>query len=148
MFICMYQFQYYHIAIEYKFFALNPMVYHIDNFLLHILNVILVFFFINLLTKKLNISAIVALFFAIHPMHVESVAWSGREKRCIIFILLSKWINNIYILFKKQKLKYLVYTFILFILSLLSKSTAVCFPLVLVLIDYYLKSIKFRSVKY
>ena len=67
-------------AIEYKFFGLNPLPYHSDNVLLHIINIVLVYNLIYSLTRKLNISAIVALLFAIHPMHVESVAWVSERK--------------------------------------------------------------------
>ena len=157
-------------AIEYKFFALNPVAYHAGNLILHLLNVILVFFFIYLLTspqstneslysssqkqKKSNyrilVSSIVALFFGIHPMHVESVAWASERKDVLYsFFFLCGLITYIYYL-KNQKFKYIAYTFILFILSLFSKSSAVVFPLVLVLIDYYLKNVKTEllSIKY
>ena len=77
-------------AIEYKFFTLNPLPYHTDNLLLHLLNIILVFFFIYALTHKINIAAIVALFFGIHPMNVEDVAWvSARSSIMYTFFSLS-----------------------------------------------------------
>jgi protein O-mannosyl-transferase len=135
-------------ALEYKFFGLNPLHYHIDNLMLHLLNVILVFFFIRLLTKKLDISIIVALFFGIHPMHVESVAWISERKDVLYaFFFLSgliTYIRSQKLEVRSQKNKYLIFTFILFILSLLSKSAAVSFPVVLVLIDYYLIGFKFQ----
>jgi protein O-mannosyl-transferase len=139
-------------AIEYKFFGLNPLPYHADNLILHLLNIILVFYFIYLLTNpqtsnnRLTISAIVALFFGIHPMHVESVAWVAERKDVLYsFFFLAGLIT--YIRSKRsevrsQKNKYLIFTYILFILSLLSKSAAVCFPVVLILIDYFTGSWK------
>lgn len=60
-------------AIEYSIAGLNPQQYHIDNFILHLLNTGLVFWFIFLLGGW-QIAALVAMLFGIHPMHVESVA--------------------------------------------------------------------------
>ena len=149
-------------AVEYKYFELNATPYHIDNLILHILDIILVFFFIYLLTKKINIAGIAALIFGIHPMHVESVAWITERKDVLYsFFFLSGLITYIYYLkghalhtrtsidtqdsrsrTKQNVMRtfYLISTFILFILSLLSKSAAVCFPMVLLLVDYYLKA--------
>ena len=62
-------------AIEYKLFGLNPFPYHLSNYILHLLNVAIVYLFINRFTHKPLVAGITALFFAIHPMHVESVAW-------------------------------------------------------------------------
>jgi protein O-mannosyl-transferase len=136
-------------ALEYNFFKLNPLPYHTDNLIIHLLNVILVFFFIYSLTNKLNISVIVALFFGIHPLNVESVAWiSARSNIMCAFFFISGLITYIYYVKSQQskfkRLQYLVYTYILFILSLLSKSVAVSFPLIIILIDYYLTGFKFQ----
>lgn len=67
-------------AIERAFFGLNPVVFHTNNLLLHLICVFLVFR-IGLL-MKLNQwhAAILALLFGIHPMRVESVAWATERK--------------------------------------------------------------------
>ncbi len=135
--------------------GLNPLPFHIENLILHLLNIILVFYLIFLLTKKPELSALVALFFAIHPMHVESVAWAtGLKDVLFSFFYLSALI--FYIKFKHQvssikyqvpKFKFLIYCFILFILSLLSKPAAVTLPVVMILIDYYYGQItNFKSL--
>jgi len=151
-------------AFEYKLFGLNPFYYHLNNLILHLLNCILVFYLIFLVTERkrfgdgsinaahrLIIPTIVALFFGIHPMHVESVAWvTGRKDLLYSLFFLLGLITYIYYL-QKRKLVYLFYTYLLFLLSLLSKSAAVSFPLILVLIDYYLmeyKEHKFFDIKY
>ena len=67
-------------AIEYKFFGLNPSAYHFTNYIIHILNAILVYIFLKRFTAKPLVAAITSLFFAIHPMHVESVAWISERK--------------------------------------------------------------------
>jgi tetratricopeptide (TPR) repeat protein len=135
-------------AAEYKFFGLNPLPYHIANLLLHLFNVILVFFFIYLLTKKINISVIAALFFGIHPMHVEAVAWvTARKDVLYSFFFFSALITYMYYLkaqTSKLKTQNYIFTLLLFIFSLLSKSAATCFPLVIILIDFYLKGFRFQ----
>jgi len=104
-----------------------------------LLNTILVFFFIYLMIGRIDVSSIVALFFAIHPMHVESVAWISERKDVLYaFFYIGSLISYFYYLKSSKEIKYLILTFILFILSLLSKSAAVTLPLVLILMDYYL----------
>ncbi|MEO0129517.1 MAG: tetratricopeptide repeat protein [candidate division WOR-3 bacterium] len=124
-------------ALENTFFKLNPFVTHFINLILHLLNVILVFYLIYLLTGNLLISAIVGLLFGIHPLHVESVAWATERKDMLysFFFLNSLLLYHFY----KQKEKKIYYfsSLLLFIFSLLSKPMAVTLPLVLILLDYY-----------
>src|ERR1700679_3322908 len=63
-------------TLEHKIFGSSMLGYHCVSLLLHISNSLLVFFFIYYLLSKKNvlIPLIVALLFAVHPMHVESVA--------------------------------------------------------------------------
>ncbi len=126
------------LALNYQAGKLDPHGYHLVNVLLHLLNTLLVFVFIYLLTKRnLTIAAIVSLFFGIHPMHVESVTWISERKDVLyVFFLLSGLVA--YLRYRQsQKIGWYVLSLILFILSCLSKGMAVVFPVVLVLIDYY-----------
>jgi len=67
-------------AVDYNFWKLNPEGYHLTNIAFHVLGTIAVFWFVLLLTGSLEMSGITSLFFGIHPLHVESVAWvSGRK---------------------------------------------------------------------
>src|SRR3989339_423851 len=137
--------------IEYKFFKLNPHAYHLTNLILHLINCLLVFWLIVLLSKKASVSFIVALLFGIHPLHVESVAWISERKDVLYALFyLGSIISYIYYLkgetlhfiqgdSKKQNdggKKYYYYSIFLFLLSLLSKSMAVTLPFVLILTDY------------
>ena len=124
---------------EYKFFSLSSATpYHFDNLLLHLLNVILVFYLIKNLTGKLEIAVVTAVLFAIHPMHVESVAWLSERKDLLysFFFLLSLQ-AYFYYLKNRNQIKFLIYCFMFFLLSLLSKSAAAPLPIILILIDYY-----------
>jgi len=125
-------------AINYQIFGLNPTVFHVENLIVHLVNIILVFFLINKLTKNLEIAVIVALFFGIHPMHVESVSWISGRKDLIysLFFLISLLAYYQYIS-KELKRKFYFLSLIMFLLSLLSKSMAVTLPIVLLIIDYY-----------
>jgi len=126
------------LAIDYHFWKLSPKPYHVVNLIFHLFNIILVFYFINLISKKINVSLITALLFAIHPFRVESVAWTAERKDVLFtfFYLLSIICYYLY-LSKNYKIKYLLFSLVLSILSLLSKFTAVTLPAILLLIDYY-----------
>ena len=70
-------------AIEYSYVQLKQefyYVYHRDSVLFHIAVTLLVFWFVNVLTKRPIAAAVTALLFGLHPMHVESVAWLAGRK--------------------------------------------------------------------
>jgi len=126
-------------ALDYKMGKLNARAYHRTNLIFHLLNVLLVFSVIYLLTKEAAIAAIAALFFGIHPLHVESVAWISERKDLVYsFFYLGSLIA--YILYRKRNngLRFYLLAILFFLLSLFSKSAAVTLPLILVLTDYYL----------
>ncbi len=124
--------------LDYKFFGLNPFFFHLTNYIFHLLNSMLVYIFIKRFTGKTWVAAITSLFFAIHPMHVESVAWISERKDVFytFFFLLSLNSYTTYLI-NGKKIISLIWSFIWFFLSLMSKPAAVCLPLVLVLMDYY-----------
>ncbi len=111
------------------------------NITLHVFNSILVFLLVFLLSdRNILISFLVAAVFGVHPMHVESVAWISDRKDVLSgFFFLSGLLAYIKSL-DKQKGKYLwlIFSFILFVLSCLSKATAVVFPVVLILVTFWL----------
>ena len=98
------------------------------------------FFFIRKISRSDLAASLCALLFGIHPMHVESVAWiSGRKDLLYTFFYLLSSLSYLSYLEKKKGFATLRYSVacILFICSLLSKSSAVTLPAVLFLIDYY-----------
>ncbi|MDP1726473.1 MAG: tetratricopeptide repeat protein [Bacteroidota bacterium] len=126
-------------AIEHAIWGLNPKVFHFFNILFHLIAAIVLYKFILRLTKRYETAAIVTLLFAIHPMHVGVVAWVSQTKTSIYFIFyilaLSKYLRYIQ---DNYKIKNLVYVGIFFILSALSKPSAVTLAPMLFLFDYYL----------
>src|SRR6186713_2804795 len=126
------------LAANYSMTGLDASSYLITNLLLHLINTGLVFYFIWLISgKKLWAAAFSAIVFGIHPMHVESVAWVSERKDLLytLFFLLSL-IQYWYFLANKKS-RNLIYCFVFFTLSLLSKPAAIILPLVLFLLDYW-----------
>ncbi len=137
-------------CIEYNKYKLNPKPYHLTNLILHILNTLLVFAFIWLLTKQKWVSFITALLFTIHPMHVESVSWVSERKDVLyaFFYLTSLCTYILYVKQENQKSLFYVLTFILFLFAIFSKAIAVTIPIVFIVIDYYLnRDISLKSLK-
>ncbi len=126
-------------AIEYNFFGSNPSVFHVVNIFIHIFNTWLVFLLIKHLAKNNTISLVTALLFAIHPMHVESVAWISERKDVLytFFFLLSLLSYLKYTTAEVNRTKLYLYSLLLFLLSLLSKGMAVTLPVVMFVVDYF-----------
>jgi len=126
------------LAANYSMTGLDASSYLITNLLLHLINTGLVFYFIWLISgKKLWVAAFTAIVFGIHPMHVESVAWVSERKDVLytLFFLIS--LIQYWRFLTTSKSKYLIYCFLFFALSLLSKPAAIILPFVIVLLDYW-----------
>ncbi len=115
---------------------INPFMFHFTNILLHILISLSVFWFISLLFKKFNLAVVAALIFAVHTLHVESVAWISERKDVLysFFFVLSLIAYVKYVDYKKTK--FFILSFVLFLFSLFSKGQAVSLAVTLILIDY------------
>lgn len=125
------------LALEYHFFGLNATGYHAVSLLIHLLNVVLVFQAVYLLSEKAGVALVASLLFGIHPVHVESVAWASELKDLLYtFFFLASYIFYLKYL-KEQQKKYYLFALLLFSVSLLSKAMAASLPVVLVLTDYF-----------
>lgn len=126
-------------SLEYHFFKLNPFIYHLNNILLHLCVVILVFVVAKRFGLNQAASAWAALIFAIHPMHVESVAWVSERKDvlCAVFYLLALLSYWTYRNQEKFKWWWWIFSVILGFLSMLAKPMAYSLPLVFLLIDWW-----------
>jgi hypothetical protein len=106
------------------------------NLIFHLLNTVLVFFLTYRLSlKNLFVGGFSAIVFALHPMHVESVAWVSERKDVLyVFFFLAgllsfdKYLDGKYSSKPVSDYKWLGITLLLFILSCLSKAMAVVFP--------------------
>lgn len=117
---------------------LSPTPFIVTNVILHIVNTGLVFWLALLLSRqRLAVAFLAALLFGIHPMHVESVAWVSERKDVLyVFFFLAGALTYLRYL-EKRTLATLGLTFVLFLLSCLSKGMAVVFPVIQVLLDYW-----------
>lgn len=122
---------------DYQIFGLNPAGYHATNVALHILNSVLLFWALRLMSGFVWRSATVAAFFALHPLHVESVAWIAERKDvlCATFAMLVLLAYRQYIL----RPHWTTYGWVVlsFALGLMAKPMLVTFPFVLLLLDYW-----------
>ncbi len=126
-------------ALEYQIVGKNPFLYHLDNVLLHGLVVFLVFRLgIGLGLQALG-AAVAAFIFALHPMHVESVAWV-TERKDVLYSVFYLGAVLWYLRFLKSG-KWRDYSFALLMgfLSILAKPMALSLPLILLLCDWFYK---------
>ena len=122
-------------SIDYSFWKLNPIGYHISNIIFHLLNVLLVFFLLIKLGIKRNFSFFASLLFAIHPINTEVVTYiSGRGDLLFLFFSLLCFI--FFINGTKGKQWHYFVSVILFILAILSKENAIVIPFI-ILVYYY-----------
>ncbi|CAI2719530.1 tetratricopeptide repeat protein [Nitrospina watsonii] len=67
-------------VIDYQVWGMNPAGFHFGNLVLHTLNALLVFYLTARMTRRTDLAWVTALLFAVHPIHVESVAWATSRK--------------------------------------------------------------------
>ena len=126
-------------AFEKMFYGLDsPEWMHLNNIILHLVCVLLVFRIALALGLKLIPATFCALLFGIQPMRVESVAWITERKDVLLgsfyFLALYYYIKSVKLSFRKR---YVLIIISSFILALLSKIQAVVLPLSMLLVDYY-----------
>ena len=123
--------------IDVQLFGLNAGPFHLVNLVFHIANGILLFLVLLRMTGRIWRSAIVAALFALHPLHVESVAWISERKDVLstFFGLGALFFYIRYV--ERPGVKRYLPVFLLFALSLMSKPMLVTFPILLLLIDVW-----------
>jgi tetratricopeptide (TPR) repeat protein len=119
------------------FYGLKPAGHHLSNVVLHTVAVVLLFLVLFRLTGKLGRSALVAALFAIHPLHVESVAWIAERKDVLsgVFFMLTLSVYTYYVR-APSAWRYGAVVFC-YALGLMSKPMLVTLPFVLLLLDYW-----------
>jgi len=121
--------------LDFQLFGADPGWHHLINVLIHALSSMLLFALMKRMTGRLWESAFVAFVFALHPLHVESVAWVSERKDVLFafFWFLTTWL---YLDFLDQRTpqKYLPMV-LAFCLGLMSKQMIVTLPFALLLLD-------------
>jgi len=123
--------------LDYQLFGLEPGGHHLVNLGFHILNSLLLFEILRRMTGALGPSALVAVLFAIHPLHVESVAWVSERKDILstFFGLLALAGYLVYV--KRPSVARYLLVAVPFACGLMAKSMLVTWPCVLLLLDYW-----------
>ncbi len=124
-------------ALDSSLFGLRAGYFHGTNVVLHILSTILLFLLFDRVTRSRWQSAFVAAVFALHPVHVESVAWIAERKDVLAGLF---WMLAMGAYFQYQQTsqkRYYILLLGLFTLGLMSKPLLVTFPFVLLLLDYW-----------
>jgi len=123
--------------IDCEIYGMNASGHHVSNLIFHLMNSILLYLFFFQATGEQYKSLAMGLFFALHPLHVESVAWISERKDVLstFFGLLSllaylRYINN-------YEKKYYYYMLVGLCLSLMSKSMLVTMPFLLMILDVW-----------
>ncbi len=120
-----------------QLYGLKPSGHHFTNLLIHLSNVLLLFWLLQVMTGAIWRSALVAALFALHPLNVESVAWIAERKNLLstLFWILTLWAYVWYA--RKPELKRYLAVLALFALGLMSKPMVVTLPFALLLLDYW-----------
>jgi protein O-mannosyl-transferase len=121
-----------------ELYGLHPSGHHLTNLLLHAATAIGLFLVLWRMTSGLWPSAVVASLFAIHPLHVESVAWIAERRDVLsgLFFVLILGAYDEYVRHPKSWGRYLT-VFGLLALGLMAKSMLVTVPALLLLLDYW-----------
>ena len=124
-------------ALDVQLFGMAAGWHHVTNLVLHLASTLLLFGVMRMLTGSMFRSAFVAAIFAVHPLHVESVAWVAERKDvlCALFFMLT---TGAYVRYVRQPAtgRYLLVALCL-ALGLMAKPMLVTLPFVLLLLDYW-----------
>ena len=120
-----------------ELYGLKPGAHHLTSLLFHIAATLLLFLVFKRMTGKIWGSGFVAALFALHPLHVESVAWVAERKDVLstFFWALTMWTYLRYV--EGPGFARYVILVVSFVLGLLSKPMLVTLPFVLLLLDYW-----------
>jgi tetratricopeptide (TPR) repeat protein len=123
--------------LDFELYGLNPGGYHLTNLLLHIINTLFLFLIFKRMTGEVWKSAFVAALFALHPLHVESVAWITERKDVLSTLF---WMLTLlaYINYAAHPcLRNYILIPVAFSFGLMTKPMVVTLPFLLLLLDYW-----------
>lgn len=123
--------------VDVSLFGMNAGGHHLTNIILHSINSILVMFVLFLPTRAFWRSALVAALFAVHPLHVESVAWVSERKDVLSTLLGLIAILGYYRYARSASVRTYLPVALLFALSLTAKPMLVTLPILLLVLDYW-----------
>ncbi len=121
----------------YSLYGLHAPGYHLTNLFLHLANVLLLFLLLRNMTGQVGRSLFVAFLFAVHPVHVESVAWVAERKDVLsLFFGLLATVSYVRYVRRPHPGVYALAA-LFFAFSLMAKAMLVTWPLLLLLLDFW-----------
>lgn len=123
--------------VDVELFGLAPGAHHAVNLLLHVANALLMLFVFHRMTGSFWRSALVAALFAVHPFHVESVAWASSRKDVLSTLLFLLTLASYVSFTTRRRPFHYGLALIFFALGLMSKPMLVTVPCLLILLDYW-----------
>jgi Tfp pilus assembly protein PilF len=118
-------------------YGMDPGMHHVTNLVIHIASTLLLFLVLRRMTGEEGPSAFVAALFAVHPLHVESVAWLAERKDVLssFFLLVTIWAYARYV----ERPDWRRYMLVVgaYVLALMSKPMVVTLPFALLLLDVW-----------
>jgi tetratricopeptide (TPR) repeat protein len=125
------------LQLDYRLYELKPLGYHLTNLMLHLASTLILFGALNAMTGGFWRSALVAALFAVHPLHVESVAWVAERKDVLsgFFWMLTMAAYARYA--RAPNAGSYVLVAVCLTLGLMAKPMLVTLPCVLLLLDYW-----------
>lgn len=126
-------------GLGYTLHGLDPGPYHLENVGLHVVSSVLVFFLSRSLFPAMGVLGALAgaLFFAIHPQRVESVAWISERRDVLAMPFALGAVLAWLVWVRERRARWLVAAACLHLLSMTAKAHAVTLPAVLLLLDIW-----------
>src|SRR5579862_1779417 len=124
-------------ALDWHLFGLDAGRHHETNLLLHVLNVVTLFWILSQATGRRGRSFMVAALFALHPINVESVAWVAERKNLLSMFFFLLALGAYYTYARKPRVTTYLVVACLYALGLMCKPQIVTMPFVLLLWDYW-----------
>ncbi len=123
--------------LDWRLFGPDPRGHHLVSLLLHAANAVILFLVIRGYTGALWRSALVAVLFGVHPLHVESVAWAAERKDVLSSLF---WLAGLWAYLRQVRRpaagRYLLTMFFL-ALGLMAKPMAMTFPFTVLILDFW-----------
>jgi Tfp pilus assembly protein PilF len=118
-------------------YGMDPGPHHVTSLIIHVASTLLLFFIFQRMTRATGASAFVAAIFAVHPLHVESVAWLAERKDVLstFFLFVTMWAYVRYV--ERPGWRRYVIVIAAYVLALMSKPMVVTLPFVLLLLDVW-----------
>ena len=121
----------------------QPWIYHLSNLILYILTVIALFFFLRKTGIKKEISFLIALFFSIHPLFTNVVAWIPARGDILLCLFSLLSFSTFLDYFNKRKTIYIILHALVFLPVVFAKETAVLLPVLILSYFYFIQKKKF-----